>query len=312
MASSYPRNMIGYGARPPHPHWPDDARIAVQIVVNYEEGGENSILHGDAAAEAFLSEIPGVDAWVGQRHPNMESIYEYGSRAGFWRLYRMLTAYQVPITVFGVTMALERNPEIVAAMRAADWEIACHAARWIDFRHRPEEAERDHILDALERHRRITGSLPEGWYTGRSSENTLRLVDAAFDPLYLADSYADDLPYWLTGCRGGRLIIPYALDSNDMRFATVQGFNSGEQFFTYLRDSFDILYEEGIDAPKMLSIGLHCRLIGRPGRIAGLRRFLDHVRGHDRVWLCRRADLARHWQRQHPYAAATAMGVIGS
>lgn len=300
METSYPRDMIGYGPRPVDPKWPGAARIAVQIVVNYEEGGENCILHGDAASEAFLSEIVGARPLNGVRHMNMESIYEYGSRAGFWRLHRLLTGRQVPVTVFGVAMALERNPEAVAAMREADWEIASHGYRWIDYQFVDEATERLHMHKAIEIHTRATGSRPLGWYAGRTSPNTRRLVleDGGF--LYDADSYADDLPYWLPG--GGRphLIVPYTLDANDMRFATAQGFNSGDQFFAYLRDTFDVLYAEGETSPKMMSVGLHCRLVGRPGRAAALARFLDHVRTHSGVWLCRRVDIARHWHKVHP------------
>ena len=296
----YPRDMHGYGARPPLACWPNDARIAVQFVVNYEEGGENCVLHGDAASEAFLSEIVGAQPWPGQRHWNMESIYEYGARAGFWRLHALLTSRNVPVTVYGVATALQRSPAQVQAMRDADWEIASHGLKWIDYKDFSPEAEREHMLEAIRIHTAVTGERPRGWYTGRTSVNTVDLAaEQGFD--YVSDSYADDLPYWYE--RGGKaqLIIPYTLDANDMRFATPQGFNSGDQFFAYLKDSFDTLYEEGgAGAPKMMSIGLHCRLVGRPGRSAALARFIDYVQSHDKVWLARRIDIARHWTATHP------------
>ncbi|MGH7003122.1 MAG: allantoinase PuuE [Alphaproteobacteria bacterium] len=301
MDKTYPRDMIGYGRAAPHPRWPGEARIAVQFVINYEEGGENCVLHGDAASEAFLSEIVGAQPLLGARNVNMESIYEYGSRAGFWRLHRLFTARKAPVTVYGVTMALERNPEAVKAMLEAEWEIATHGYRWIDYQFLPEETERAHMKAAIEIHTRTTGRRPLGWYLGRCSPNTRRLVAEEGGFLYDADSYADELPYW--DARHGRpqLIVPYTLDVNDMRFATNQGFNSGDQFFAYLKDSFDVLYAEGETAPKMLSVGLHCRLVGRPGRVAALARFLDYVNGHERVWLARRIDIARHWIATHPY-----------
>lgn len=300
MSQPYPRDMIGYGATPPQPHWPHDARIAVQFVVNYEEGGENCILHGDAASEAFLSEIVGAQPLAGVRHMNMESIYEYGARSGFWRLYRLFTERAMPVTVYGVAMALARNPEAVAAMQAADWEIASHGYRWIDYQYMDEATEREHLRLAIDIHTRVTGTRPLGWYLGRVSPNTRRLVveDGGF--LYDADSYADELPYWDTRYGKAQLIVPYTLDANDMRFATNQGFNCGDQFFSYLKDSFDVLYAEGETAPKMLSIGLHCRLVGRPGRAAALARFLDYVQSHAQVWVCRRIDIARHWHAVHP------------
>ena len=293
----YRRDLRGHGRDPPDPRWPDGARIALQFVVNYEEGGENSILHGDAASEAFLSEIVGAQAWPGQRHMNMESIYEYGARAGFWRLWRLLTARRIPVTVFGVATALQRSPDQVAAMREADWEIASHGLKWIEYKDFPVEDERRHMGEAIRVHTQVTGARPLGWYTGRCSEATTRLVMEEGGFVYSSDSYADDLPYFVEGPRGPHLIVPYTLDSNDMRFATPQGFNSGDQFLAYLRDSFDVLYREGLaGAPKMLSIGLHCRLVGRPGRIAALERFLDHVATRERVWIARRIDIARHWQ----------------
>ncbi|OZG71628.1 allantoinase [Hahella sp. CCB-MM4] len=295
----YPRDMIGYGNQPPHPRWPGNARLALQFVVNYEEGGENCILHGDAASEAFLSEIVGAQPLQGVRHMNMESIYEYGSRAGFWRLHRLFTRFNFPVTVFGVATALERNPEAVDAMLEADWEIASHGLKWIDYQYMSEEEERSHILQAIDIHERVTGSRPLGWYTGRMSPNTRRLAVETGELLYDADSYADDLPYWLHDFGKPHLVVPYTLDTNDMRFATNQGFNSGDQFYTYLKDSFDVLYEEGATAPKMMSVGLHCRLVGRPGRLAALSRFLDYVSQHQDVWVCRRVDIARHWHDHH-------------
>ena len=268
----YPRDMVGYGAHPPHPQWPGNARIAVQFVVNYEEGGENNILHGDEASEAFLSEIVGADARKGVRHMNMESIYEYGSRAGFWRLHRMFTDRAMPVTVFGVATALERNPEAVAAMKQAGWEIASHGLKWIEHQYMSIERERLQMEEAMRLHEAATGERPLGWYTGRTSENSRELTAELGGFLYNADSYADELPYWETTAHGPQLIVPYTLDANDMRFATNQGFNSGDQFFAYLRDSFDVLYAEGETAPKMMSVGLHCRLVGRPGRAAALAR----------------------------------------
>ena len=299
----YPRDMVGYGAHPPHPQWPGNARIAVQFVVNYEEGGENNILHGDEASEAFLSEIVGADARKGVRHMNMESIYEYGSRAGFWRLHRMFTDRAMPVTVFGVATALERNPEAVAAMKQAGWEIASHGLKWIEHQYMSIERERLQMEDAMRLHEAATGERPLGWYTGRTSENSRELTAELGGFLYNADSYADELPYWETTAHGPQLIVPYTLDANDMRFATNQGFNSGDQFFAYLRDSFDVLYAEGETAPKMMSVGLHCRLIGRPGRAAALACFLDYVQSHDAVWVTTRADIARHWRERFPYEA---------
>jgi putative urate catabolism protein len=302
VSTSYPRDMIGYGATPPDAHWPDNAKLALQFVINYEEGAENSVLHGDAAAEAFLSEIIGAQPIAGARHMNMESLYEYGSRAGFWRLYRAFTSHELPVTVYGVAMALERNPPAVAAMIAAGWEVASHGYRWIDYQHVPESVERQHLQKAIEIHSRVTGERPLGWYLGRCSPNTRRLVAEEGGFIYNADSYADDLPYWDTAHGKPQLIVPYTLDANDMRFATAQGFNSGEQFFAYLKDTFDVLYREGASLPRMMSVGLHCRLAGRPGRTAALERFLDYAREHDRVWITRRIDIARHWIATHPAA----------
>jgi putative urate catabolism protein len=296
---SYPRDMIGYGRRTPDPRWPGGARVAVQFVVNYEEGGENCLLHGDATSEAFLSETIGALPLQGKRNLNVESVYEYGARAGFWRLWRLFGERGLPVTVFGVTMALERNPEAVAAMLEAKWEIASHGYRWIDYQDFSEAEERRHLRLAIEIHEKMTGAPPRGWYTGRISPQTRGLVMEEGGFLYDSDSYADDLPYWVAGPKGPHLVIPYTLDANDMRFATAQGFNSGEQFFAYLKDSFDVLYREGETAPKMMSVGLHCRLAGRPGRAAGLARFLDHLAGHEGVWICRREDIAEHWHREH-------------
>jgi allantoinase len=305
MTGAYPRDLIGYGANPPHAHWPGGARLALQLVLNYEEGGENNVLHGDRASETFLSEIIGAQAFE-MRHLSMESIYEYGSRAGFWRLMREFERRALPVTIFGVSMALERNPDAVAAMIAGGHEIACHGLRWITYQQIDEATEREHMRRAVEIIRRMTGSSPLGWYTGRDSPNTRRLVVEHGGFLYDADSYADDLPYWVEVGGKPHLVVPYTLDANDMRFAAAQGFNSGEQFYQYLKDSFDVLYAEGETSPKMMSVGLHCRLVGRPGRFAALRRFLDYVQGHDKVWICRRVDIARHWIAQHPFARAPA------
>ena len=297
--NTYPRDLIGYGRTPPHADWPGGARIAVQFVLNYEEGAENCVLHGDRASETFLSEIINAQAFE-MRHLSMESIYEYGSRVGAWRLLREFERRQMPLTVFGVSMALERHPELVAAMVEAGHEIACHGWRWISYQNVDEATERAHMKHAVEVIRRMTGSAPVGWYTGRDSPNTRRLVVEHGGFLYDADSYADELPYWLPVSGHQHLVVPYTLDANDMRFGSAQGFNAGDQFFNYLRDSFDVLYAEGEDRPRMLSIGLHCRLVGRPGRFRALQRFLDHVEAHDRVWVCRRADIARHWHDRHP------------
>ncbi len=305
----YQRNMRGYGANPPNAKWPGAAHVAVQFVVNYEEGGENCILHGDKASEAFLSEITGAVPWPGLRHWNMESIYEYGSRAGFWRLHRLFTEAAVPVTCYGVATALARSPDQVAAMQDAGWEIASHGLKWIDYRdHSPQDERRD-IDEAIRLHTEVTGERPSGWYTGRTSDNTVRLVAEAGGFAYCSDTYDDDLPYWLDHDGHGNpmdplLIIPYTLDVNDMRFGIQAGFSNGEQFFTYLKDSFDTLYQEGAEGrPRMMTIGLHCRLIGRPGRFGALKRFVDYVKSHDKVWLPRRIDIARHWHENHPYAA---------
>ncbi len=298
--SDYPRDMIGYGATPPQARWPKGAKLAVQFVINYEEGGENNILHGDAASEAFLSEIVGADPWPGQRHPSMESIYEYGSRVGIWRLLELFKSRDIPITIFAVAMALGRNPAVAEAALAQSHEICSHGYRWIDYRHVPIEVEREHLQKAIQIIREVTGERPLGWYTGRGSENTRKLVveDGGF--LYDADDYNDDLPFWTQVDGKDHLVVPYTLDANDMRFATPQGFNSGDQFFAYLRDTFDVLYAEGGTTPRMMSIGLHCRLAGRPGRIAALQRFIAHAQAHDDVWFARRVDIARHWWDHHP------------
>jgi putative urate catabolism protein len=304
IGTDYPRDMIGYGAQPPHADWPGGARIALQFVLNYEEGSENCILHGDAASETFLSEIVNAQPFVGARHMSMESLYEYGSRAGVWRLLRVFAERRLPLTVFAVAMALERNREAAAAFVEAGHEIASHGWRWIDYHAVDAATERAHMQRAVASIRALTGSAPLGWYTGRDSVNTRRLVVEHGGFVYDSDSYGDDLPYWTTVGEQPHLVVPYTLDTNDMRFATAQGFNSGEQFFAYLKDAFDTLYAEGEVAPKMLSIGLHCRLAGRPARAAALQRFLDYVQRHDRVWVCRRIEIARHWIARHPYRAA--------
>ena len=311
----YPRDLIGYGRIPPHAQWPNAARIAVQFVLNYEEGSENCVLHGDAASETFLSEIIGAQAFE-MRHMSMESIYEYGSRAGLWRLLRMFEERKLPLTIFGVSMALKRNPEAVAAFRQLGHEIACHGLRWISYQHMDEATERAHIREAVEIIRELTGEPPLGWYTGRDSPNTRRLVAEHGGFAYDADYYGDDLPFWenvaITDAAGKpattpQLIVPYTLDANDMRFAAMQGFNSGTQFFDYLKDAFDVLYREGdpdgLNRPKMMSVGLHCRIAGRPGRAAALARFLDYVQSHDKVWVTRRIDIANHWRATHPFSA---------
>jgi allantoinase len=297
--NNYPRDMKGYGEHAPNVTWPNKAKVAVQFVINYEEGAENCILHGDNASETFLSEIIGAQPFVNERHMNMESFYEYGSRAGFWRLHRLFSQRGLPVTVFGVAMAMQRNPEAVEAMLKADWEIASHGYRWIDYQNVPIETEREHLKKAIAIHEEMTGQKPKGWYLGRMSENTRQLVMEEGSFLYDADSYADDLPYYVKGKEKPHLIVPYSLDANDMRFASPQGFNSGEQFYCYLKDTFDTLYAEGADAPKMMSIGLHCRIIGRPGRFASLVKFLDYIGKYNDVWVCRRQDIAEHWLANH-------------
>lgn len=303
MAKQYERDLIGYGQTPPKVTWPNNARIALQFVINYEEGGENCILHGDKTSEAFLSEVVGASEWAGQRHMSIESVYEYGSRAGFWRLHRLFTQHNFPVTVFGIAMAMSRNPDAVKAMLEANWEIASHGYRWIDYRNVPEVTERLHIQKALDIHTEMTGKPPSGWYIGRNNDQTRQILLEETTPLYDSDSYADDLPYWVQNTVNGRskphLIVPYTLDANDMRFATAQGFNSGDQFFNYLKDSFDVLYEEGVETPKMMSVGLHCRLVGRPGRIAALKRFIEYVESKPDVWVCTREAIAQHWYEHH-------------
>ena len=301
MSEPYPRDLVGYGAHPPHPQWPDDARLALSIVLNYEEGGEACVLHGDPASEAYLHEVPGGSPLVGERNLSVESIYEYGARAGFWRILRLFRERGLTLTVYAVGMALERNPEAGRAMVEAGFEVASHGWRWIDYQHVPEDQERDHIKRAIAAIEGATGSRPVGWYTGRNSPHTRRLVVEEGGFLYDSDSYADDLPYWVETSGQPHLVIPYTLDNNDMKFAVLNGFNNGEDFFNYLRDAFDVLYEEGARQPKMMSVGLHCRLAGRPGRAAALTRFLDYARSHDHVWITTRAEIARHWRRQHPF-----------
>ena len=300
MSEDYPRDLVGYGAKPPHPQWPGGARIAVQFVINYEEGGENCILHGDAASEAFLSDIVGAEPWPGQRHLSMESMYEYGSRAGAWRLLRLFQERQMTATCFCVGMALERHPEPMRAMRDAGFEIASHGYRWIDYRHVDEATERQHIAQSVAAHERLLGERPLGFYQGRTGDNSRRLCVEEGGFVYDADSYSDDLPYYDRSFDPPHLVVPYTLECNDMRFAMSQGFNTAEQFFTYMKDSFDVLYAEGATQPKMMSVGLHCRLSGRPGKAAALARFLDYIQGHDAVWVCRRIDVARHWLERHP------------
>ncbi len=295
--TDYPRDLRGYGAEPPAADWPGDARTAVQFVINYEEGAENCVLHGDTASEAFLSEIVGAAPIEGQRHMNMESIYEYGSRAGFWRLYRLFADQGVAVTVFAVAMALQRNPDVVAAMKKANWEIASHGYRWIDYQFIDEATERKHLQLALELHAELSGERPKGWYLGRCSPLSHRIAAEDGEFIYNSDTYADDLPYWDYQFDVPQLMVPYTLDANDMRFATPQGFNSGQQFFDYLKDSFDVLHAEG---GRMMSIGLHCRLAGRPGRAAAVARFLDYVLSHEDAWIATRLDIANHWREHHP------------
>ncbi len=295
----YPRDFRGHGQNPPHAAWPGGAKVAISLVLNYEEGGENNILHGDGQSEAFLSDIAGAAPWPGMRHWNMESIYDYGARAGFWRLHRLLA--DMPVTIYGVSTALARNPEQVAAMKAAGWEIASHGLKWVDHRDMAPEEERRQIAESIRLHTEVVGEPPRGWYTGRCSVNTVDLTAATGQFDWISDTYDDDLPYWREVGDRDQLILPYTLEANDMRFATAPGYIEGEQFFTYLRDTFDTLYAEGETAPKMFSIGLHCRLIGRPGKIAGLKRFLDYAKAHDGVWFARRQDIAAHWAKTHPH-----------
>lgn len=301
MSEAYPRDLIGYGPNPPQADWPGGARIAVQFVLNYEEGGENSVLHGDPASETFLSEIVGALPVHGMRHISMESLYDYGSRVGVWRILKLFARKQVPLTIFAVGMAAERHPEAIRAMVADGHEICSHGWRWINYQYVPEAVEREHLLRAVDAIDKAAGRPPLGWYTGRTSPNTRRLVVEHGGFLYDADDYNDDLPHWVRVDGHPHLVVPYTLDANDMRFAAIQGFNAGDQFFNYLKDSFDVLYAEGEETPRMMSIGLHCRLVGRPGRLKALERFMDHVLAHDRVWCCRRIDIARHWRDRHPH-----------
>ena len=302
---NYPRDLIGYGPQPPHARWPNQARIAVQFVLNYEEGGENCVLHGDPGSEQFLSEIIGAAAYP-DRHLSMESIYEYGSRAGVWRILREFEKRNLPLTVFGVSMALARNPDLTQAFVELGHEIACHGLRWIHYQNMDEKIEREHLEQGVQIIKELTGNAPLGWYTGRDSPNTRRLVVEHGGFTYDADYYGDDLPFWTpvkksNGEEVQHLVVPYTLDTNDMRFASPQGFNTADHFFSYLKDAFDVLYAEGETAPKMLSIGMHCRLLGRPGRFRGLQKFLDYVQSHEQVWICRRIDIAEHWVKNHPY-----------
>jgi len=305
MNAAYPRDLVGYGRNPPHADWPGRARVAVQFVLNYEEGGENCVLHGDPGSEQFLSEIIGAAAYP-DRHMSMESIYEYGSRAGVWRVLREFERRGLPLTVFGVSMALQRHPELCQALGELGHEIACHGWRWIHYQHVDEATEREHMRVAVEILRQLTGKAPLGWYTGRDSPNTRRLVVEHGGFRYDSDYYGDDLPFWTDVATGGggtvpHLVVPYTLDANDMRFASPQGFNTAQHFFEYLRDSFDVLYAEGEERPRMMSVGMHCRLLGRPGRFLALQKFLDHIERHDRVWVTRRIDIAEHWIARHPW-----------
>ncbi|MDC3361067.1 allantoinase PuuE [Candidatus Thioglobus sp.] len=296
---SYPRNMVGYGKDPIHPKWPNKARIAVQFVLNYEEGAENSILHGDNASEAFLSEIVGAKAYEGVRHMSMESIYEYGSRAGVWRILNLFKEFDVPVTIFAVALAIARNRGLADYLVEQNYDICAHGFRWIDYQFVDEKTEREHIKDCISVLTEYLGKRPEGWYTGRNSPNTRRLIVEEGGFLYDSDTYDDDLPYWSNefGAEKKHLIIPYTLDVNDMRFASPQGFNSGDQFFNYLKDTFDALYLEGEASPKMMSVGMHARILGRPGRIMAMRRFLEYVKTFDNVWLCSRREIADHWYK---------------
>ena len=305
MSADYPRDLIGYANNPPHPHWPGDARIALSFVLNYEEGGERNILHGDPESEAFLSEMVSAQPLQGERNLCMESLYEYGSRAGVWRLLKLFDKHAIPLTVFAVAMAAQRHPDVIKTMAAAGHEICSHGYRWIDYQYMDEAEEREHMLEAIRILTDLTGSRPLGWYTGRTGPNTRRLVMEEGGFLYDSDTYDDDLPYWDPASTAAKphLVIPYTLDTNDMRFTQVQGFNTGDDFYQYLKDAFDVLYAEGVaGAPKMLSIGMHCRLLGRPARIAALARFIEYVKGHEKVWCARRVDIARHWHATHPFS----------
>jgi len=298
MSKKDPRDMVGYGSKDKKIRWPNNARIAVQIVLNYEEGAENCVLNGDKNSEVFLSEIIGAQPIKG-RHINMESLYEYGSRRGFWRLHKIFKEKKIPVTIFGVGMALAKNPQICKVLKSSNYEVASHGWRWIDYQNIKKPEEKKHMKMAINTHTKIFGKRPRGWYTGRCSPNTRDLVfeDGGF--LYDSDSYSDDLPYWETRNNKKQLIIPYTLDNNDMRFATNQGFNTGDHFYSYLKDSFDALYEEGKTHPKMMSVGLHCRIIGKPGRIQALKKFLDYIKKHKNVWICKRVDIAKHWIKNY-------------
>jgi putative urate catabolism protein len=305
VSADYPRDLIGYANNPPHPRWPQDARIALSFVLNYEEGGERNVLHGDLESESFLSEMVSAQPLQGARNMSMESLYEYGSRAGVWRLLKLFHKHDIPLTVFAVAMAAQRHPEVIKAMVAAGHEICSHGYRWIDYQYMDEALEREHLLDAIRILTELTGERPLGWYTGRTGPNTRRLVMEEGGFLYDSDTYDDDLPYWDPASTDDKphLVIPYTLDTNDMRFTQAQGFNTGDDFYQYLKDAFDVLYAEGVaGAPKMLSIGMHCRLLGRPARIAALARFIEYVKSHEKVWCARRVDIARHWQATHPFS----------
>ena len=312
MTSDYPRDLIGYGPNPPRANWPGNARIAVQFVLNYEEGGESNVLHGDEYSEQFLSEIIGAAPYQ-DRHMSMESIYEYGSRVGVWRILREFQRRNLPLTVFAVATALQRHPELTAEFQRLGHEIACHGLKWIHYQNVGIDIEREHMREAVKVFQELTGEHPLGWYTGRDSPNTRSLVVEHGGFLYDSDNYGDDLPFWTQvdlpngGAKQPQLVVPYTLDTNDMRFATPQGFNSGEQFFSYLKDTFGVLYREGEETPRMMSIGLHCRLAGRPGRFAALQRFLDHIEQYDQVWVCRRVDIAKHWHKYHPQGLMIAL-----
>ena len=297
----YPRDLVGYGNNPPNANWPGGARVALQFVINYEEGAENCILHGDEVSEAFLSEIIGADARKNIRHMSMESFYEYGSRVGVWRVFNLFQSRGIPVTIFAVAMAMERNPKVVEVALKNEFEICSHGWRWLDYQYIDENIEREHMQIAIDIHTRITGERPLGWYTGRTSPNTRKLVVEEGGFLYDADDYNDDLPFWTTVNGKQHLVVPYSLDTNDMRFSTAQGFNAGDQFLNYLKDSFDTLYEEGSKTPRMMSVGLHCRIIGRPGRFAALKEFVDYALTHSDVWFCRRIDIANHWREHHPF-----------
>ena len=301
-SADYPRDLVGYGPNPPHADWPGGARVAVQFVLNYEEGGENCVLHGDPASETFLSEIVGAVPFEGARHMSMESLYEYGSRAGVWRVLRLFRERQLPITLFAVAMAMERYPEPVLQAIKDGHEICSHGYRWINYHGFTKEQEREHMEKAIEIQKRITGERPLGWYTGRTSAFTRDLVAEEGGFVYDADDYSDDLPFWSRVVDKPHLVVPYTLDTNDMRFVAVQGFNSGDDYFTYLKDAFDTLYEEGETTPKMMSIGMHCRVVGKPARFQALKRFVDYVQSHDKVWITRRIDIANHWRERHPAA----------